>query len=877
MKKSFKKAGAAVLSMAMLLSMGAVSMPTYAVSDNDYKPGQILVKLNTQFADDGTGTTDYDAQTTTPKTVNHIYDYIPNVTNAKVSLYRVATLGTNGWSWDIPNMTTAESDLSYTAMDGTTINVSDFADLLKTMADANTPSKQIPIASSQEMLALASKLERLIVTNHNAYASTASEYIAPIAEGNITSSGQQLLLPTDSDAYAKTRNVVGYYLIVTDTSDAGVTVQPALVVLQNKDSTNTDDHNPVEVSLKGTEINIDKSIVTVKDSTDDVVTAGTSTTKGEPVASTGDTAVVAKNDEISYNIHAQLPKYDANVTGDNITTFTIVDTPDKGINILDNNSGSYSVKDIAVKYAATSSDTATALDASKYTVTPLPYGAIKAQDGTDASGKAKYTYTPIANVTAYNTAVTDGKTVVGYNGFMVQITGTNMKTLQNGFVDVSFTGTVDETLNRKYYDVTPSKTASDVTDANITTDANLGDIGITTAPTDSVTTENDALAAWETILTTNATVASTLGLTAESDDTAIKAAVNAYKGTLTKVTAATNLTDVNKFENVVKAIAYLTKANADIATANETNAAKNGNKNIADMYFGNDYATGGGLGQDSDTTKVFSVDLDLYKVVQDNKIVHGQSGVEDAENTTDWTDVTEEKPVSGAVFKLDKDYAVDGANSTTVAKKHNVGYAATGADGHLIELSELTKSGSNWVLTNSDGTTTNVADDSEDYTIFTWTEKDDENNDVTKKAVYSNTVAQQKKAWIELTIGEYTLTEVFSPAGYKKWDSAVKFNVEATKDNNDYTGKFGATAGQGYSAVAKDRRADKTTGEAYYFDFTGADGELDTTVINKYADNLPATGGIGTVLFTAGGISVVLIAGALFVMYMKKRNAEDEE
>ena len=34
---------------------------------------------------------------------------------------------------------------------------------------------------------------------------------------------------------------------------------------------------------------------------------------------------------------------------------------------------------------------------------------------------------------------------------------------------------------------------------------------------------------------------------------------------------------------------------------------------------------------------------------------------------------------------------------------------------------------------------------------------------------------------------------------------------------------------------------------------------------------------MGTVLFTAGGISIVLIAGALFVMYMKKRNSEEEE
>ena len=46
---------------------------------------------------------------------------------------------------------------------------------------------------------------------------------------------------------------------------------------------------------------------------------------------------------------------------------------------------------------------------------------------------------------------------------------------------------------------------------------------------------------------------------------------------------------------------------------------------------------------------------------------------------------------------------------------------------------------------------------------------------------------------------------------------------------------------------------------------------------NEYLDELPATGGMGTVLFTAGGIAVILMAGALFVVYMKKRNAEEEE
>ena len=72
------------------------------------------------------------------------------------------------------------------------------------------------------------------------------------------------------------------------------------------------------------------------------------------------------------------------------------------------------------------------------------------------------------------------------------------------------------------------------------------------------------------------------------------------------------------------------------------------------------------------------------------------------------------------------------------------------------------------------------------------------------------------------------------------------------------------------------------TGGAYPGNFSTeleaeSEARLETTVVDEYDDKLPATGGIGTVLFTAGGISIVLIAGALFVMYMKKRNGEEEE
>ena len=75
MKKSFKKAGAAVLSMAMLLSMGAISMPVFAV--NNLKPGQIEVDLTdgSKHADDK----------------GHTYDYLDGVTSGTVKLRSLST------------------------------------------------------------------------------------------------------------------------------------------------------------------------------------------------------------------------------------------------------------------------------------------------------------------------------------------------------------------------------------------------------------------------------------------------------------------------------------------------------------------------------------------------------------------------------------------------------------------------------------------------------------------------------------------------------------------------------------------------------------------------------------------------------------------
>jgi fimbrial isopeptide formation D2 family protein/LPXTG-motif cell wall-anchored protein len=99
-----------------------------------------------------------------------------------------------------------------------------------------------------------------------------------------------------------------------------------------------------------------------------------------------------------------------------------------------------------------------------------------------------------------------------------------------------------------------------------------------------------------------------------------------------------------------------------------------------------------------------------------------------------------------------------------------------------------------------------------------------------------------------LASGTYYLKEKTTPGGYKTAAVAtVKLDVDDAK------AVYVAPAG--FTAIA--------------------DGGFETTIDNPSLETLPATGGIGTYLFTIGGVSIVLLAGVLFVIYMKKRETEE--
>ncbi len=88
------------------------------------------------------------------------------------------------------------------------------------------------------------------------------------------------------------------------------------------------------------------------------------------------------------------------------------------------------------------------------------------------------------------------------------------------------------------------------------------------------------------------------------------------------------------------------------------------------------------------------------------------------------------------------------------------------------------------------------------------------------------------------------------PTGFAK-AADIEFTVTPTVKTNKYLGNF----------------TYNNTQDA------GTTNTLD--VINYPGSTLPGTGGMGTILFTVGGAAIVLLAGTMFVIYMKKRKVEE--
>ena len=254
------------------------------------------------------------------------------------------------------------------------------------------------------------------------------------------------------------------------------------------------------------------------------------------------------------------------------------------------------------------------------------------------------------------------------------------------------------------------------------------------------------------------------------------------------------------------------------------------------------------------------------------------------------------KPVIGAIFHLTRIKENNDSNTATQVVK-DYGYAVSNAYGNLIKLesvTQVTDKAAGEAIADVDGRQKFVFEDGGNWYVG-YTGKTNLTIDGVEQVNYTG-----DNTWDMLDIGYYEISEIYVPTGFKKWDKA-RFEVKAEKDTagddlapNSWTGAYSAeglgieaqtlTSSHGLASIAE-RTAGKvdfmyynvSEGGAYTDAANYSDGYLYHELYNEYLDQLPATGGMGTVLFTAGGIAVILMAGALFVVYMKKRNAEEEE
>ena len=103
-----------------------------------------------------------------------------------------------------------------------------------------------------------------------------------------------------------------------------------------------------------------------------------------------------------------------------------------------------------------------------------------------------------------------------------------------------------------------------------------------------------------------------------------------------------------------------------------------------------------------------------------------------------------------------------------------------------------------------------------------------------------------------LNVGDYALEEVEAPAGYTLLKDKIFFSIS----DSNIDGRLDDVTKESTISNVKDKEGNNT-------------GYVQMEVVNNKGFNLPATGGMGTYLFTIGGL--VIMAGAAFLLIASKK------
>ncbi len=458
------------------------------------------------------------------------------------------------------------------------------------------------------------------------------------------------------------------------------------------------------------------------------------------------------------------------------------------------------------------------------------------------------------------------KNTTAYGAFAADyVRATNPKT-------ITINGTTFTLADIKTYDISEVK---DILPDNYTT---MTEAELETWATSQGWSDTSGFALWANTLAGNGGAAN--GVTADN--------IGLTSGTITNAQKAVAYWYLNKYNTAVEASEAYTKADSATSAAgalentdwNDTGVvAAAGTGGGVDRVTGETITGDGNTIPDSDS----SVADNWNNLTELQKKVLALQIKERNSDDVDYASTHDKQPVVGAIFHLVRNYK-DNENADKVV---DLGYAISTTDGELQKL-EIVQGPQDTAITSLPQ---GIGDNEQGY-IF----QNEEGKylvgkiSVTKDANGKVTAFGGDKTWRMLDVGEYTVYEVYVPTGYKKWDSAT-FEITADQEPTEpvylqkdaFLGSYAgsadiaknpsATSSSGFGSIAEQKAG---TGKAEFV-YNKATGTLSQDLYNEYLDQLPATGGMGTVLFTAGGISVILVAGALFVMYMKKRNNEEEE
>jgi fimbrial isopeptide formation D2 family protein/LPXTG-motif cell wall-anchored protein len=123
-----------------------------------------------------------------------------------------------------------------------------------------------------------------------------------------------------------------------------------------------------------------------------------------------------------------------------------------------------------------------------------------------------------------------------------------------------------------------------------------------------------------------------------------------------------------------------------------------------------------------------------------------------------------------------------------------------------------------------------------------------------------------------LKAGTYRLTEKVAPSGYNLLKNPIEFTVSAKNAANS-SDIFNTS----YTIPTDKSYTNDSVQKAFLADWSSTGNPFDSgfftvTVVDTQGFILPGTGGMGTTLFTVGGVGLVALAGTILIFFYKKHN-----